>query len=322
MAKRFWIGSFCIEANLEQIGKVSEHILLHKKDFLRLACGPEHILPKGVRWNSLEHALYLTYTCLIDYNLKTIADDLWSASRKLFENHLEELYPKNLVKNGPERIVSIFKEHFRGIYRAPASPEKMALRVYKAARYLLETVDGDPRKILDIYLNSSKTRSAKDFLNWLKDQKYNGLPNGDKVIKLWFRTMCESEEIELGNGMWNFKRHELAEIPMPIDKNIISAGIALGLVRVVEGHFEGSFTELNEPFNYAWMLVAENTQTLPLEMDEPIWKTGRNCRRKKCQPNCFFKQVCPKITNFMFKGEKTTPGKEWDILVWPLNNKY
>ncbi len=89
------------------------------------------------------------------------------------------------------------------------------------AKYLLETVDGDPRKILDVYLNYSKIRSAKDFLNWFMDQKSNGLPNGDKVIKLWFRTMCESEEIELGNGMWNFKKHELAEIPMPIDKNII-----------------------------------------------------------------------------------------------------
>lgn len=70
------------------------------------------MLPKGVKRNSLEHALYLTYTCLIDYNLKTIADNLWTASRKLFENHLGNLYPENLVKSGPKYIIVIFKKVF------------------------------------------------------------------------------------------------------------------------------------------------------------------------------------------------------------------
>ena len=321
MLKRYWINSFCVEIDGGQIDRVSRHIYFNKKDFLRLTCGPEHVLPRGVEWGSLEHALYLTYTCLIDYNLKRVADDLWSASRKLFENNLEELYPENIVKVGPERFASIFKTYFRNLYRAPTSPEKMALRVYTTAKYLLKTVNGDPRKILDLYLNSVKRRDAQDFLNWLKRQKYNGLPSGDKVIKLWFRTMCESKEIELGNGMWNFQRHELAKIPMPIDKNIISAGIALGLVKAIEGRFEGSFSDLNEPFNHAWMVVAEKSQTLPLELDEPVWKTGRNCRRKKCQPNCFFNPVCPKIINFMFKGEKTMPGKEWDVLMWPISQR-
>jgi hypothetical protein len=318
MPRRYWINSLCVEINEEQVDMVSRHIYLNKKDLLLLTCGPEHVLPQGAKWGSLEHALYLTYTCLIDYNLKSVADDLWSTSRKLFEKHLEELYPENLVKRGPENFANIFKTYFKNIYRAPASPEKMALRVYKTAKYLLENVDGDPRKILDLYLNSAKKRDAQDFLIWLKNQKYKGLPNGDKVIKLWFRTMCESKELELGYGMWNFQRHELAKIPMPIDKNIISAGIALGLVNAVEGRFEGSFSELYEPFNYVWMQVSEKSQTLPLELDEPVWKTGRNCRRKKCQPDCFFKQICPKIFNFAFKGEKTAPGKEWDILIWPI----
>jgi hypothetical protein len=263
-----------------------------------LTCGPEHILPQGVEWGSLEHALFLTYTCLIDYNLKSVADNLWSASRELFKNYLGELYPENLVKGGPERFANFFKTYFKNIYRAPSSPEKMALRVYETAKYLLENVDGDPRKILDLYLNSTKKRDAQDFLNWLKNQKYKGLPGGDKVIKLWFRTMCESKEIELGNGMWNFKRHELSEIPMPIDKNIISAGIALGLVSVTKGRFEGSFSNLNEPFNQTWMQVADKSQTLPLELDEPIWKTGRNCRRKKMPTNLLLQTNMPENNQF------------------------
>jgi hypothetical protein len=194
----------------------------------------------------------------------------------------------------------------------------MALRVYKTAKYLLQTVNGDPRKILNAYLGQGGSRNPQDFLKWLKNQKCKGLPNGDKVVKLWFGTMCEDKESELGDGMWDFKRHELSKFPIPIDKNVISAGIALGLIRVVKGYFEGSFLNVKQPFEEAWMLIAEKSQTLPLELDEPVWKTGRNCRRKKCSPNCFFKPICPRIVNFMFKGETSAPGVEWDVLIWPI----
>lgn len=313
----YWIDSFCVQIGLEQLDRISDHIRINKTDFLRMACGPEHILPKGVAWKSLEHALYVTYTCLIDYNLLRVADDLWASSRKLFEDLPTEMYPEDIVKKGLRQFAKIFRQYYANIYRAPASPEKMAHRIFRAAMYLLQNANGDPRKLLATYLNSGYKRDPKTFLKWLKSQKYQGLPNGDKVIKLWFRTMCESEKIELGNGMWGFSRDELSEIPLPVDKNIISAGIALGLVEVVDDSFEGSFSDVKEPFHDAWMSVANKSNLLPLELDEPVWKIGRNCRRKKCGSDCFFKPVCPRITNFMFRGEMSAPGPAWDILVWP-----
>jgi len=166
--------------------------------------------------------------------------------------------------------------------------------------------------------NFGYKKDPKAFLQWLKGQKTRGLPNGDKVIKLWFRTMCENEKIELGNGMWDFSRDKLSKIPLPVDKNIIGAGIALGLVEVVDGSFEGSFSDIKEPFHDAWMSVANKSDLLPLELDVPVWKIGRQCRRKKCLSNCFFENICPRVTNFMFKGEKQAPGPAWDILVWSI----
>ena len=282
-----------------------------------MACGPEHILPKGVKWKSLEHSLYVTYTCLIDYNLRRIADDLWASSRKLFEDLPTQVYPEDIIRKGLGQFVEIFRKYYANIYRAPASPEKMAHRIFRAAKYLLQNANGDPRKLLKTYLISGYERNPKTFLQWLKKQKHKGLPDGDKVIKLWFRTMCEGEQIELGKGMWHFDRRELTEIPLPIDKNIISAGIALGLVKIVKGSFEGSFSDVKQPFHDVWMTVAKKSHLLPLELDEPIWKIGRNCRRKKCSMHCFFRLLCPKTTNFMFRGEISAPSSEWDVLIWP-----
>lgn len=312
------IGSFCVKISSEQLDRISDHIRINKTDFLYLACGPEHILPKGVERKSLEHALYVTYTCLIDYNLRRVADELWASSRKLFEDLRNEVYPEDIAKKGLGHLIKIFQKYYANIYRAPASPAKMAYRIFHAAEYLLQNVNGDPRKLLATYLNLGYKRDPKAFLQWLKGQKARGLPNGDKVIKLWFRTMCESEKIELGNGMWDFSRGELSKIPLPVDKNIISAGIALGLVEVVDGSFEGSFSKVKEPFHGAWMSIAKKSNLLPLELDEPIWKIGRQCRRKDCLTNCFFENICPHMTNFMFKGEKEAPGPAWDVLVWPI----
>ncbi len=313
----YQIRSLSVQVDFGQLGRVSDQIRINKQDFLRMARGPEHTLPKGVERRSLEHALYLTYTCLVDYNLRRIADDLWAASRRFFEDHPAEVYPECITEQGLTQFERIFRKYYVNIYRAPASPEKMAQRIFRAAEYFLQNTDGDPRKLLASYLKLGHQRDPNAFLEWVKKQKHQGLPNGDKVIKLWFRTMCEGDAIELGSGMWLFKRNELAGIPLPIDKNIISAGIALGLVRIVKGSFEGSFSEVKPPFHDAWLTVARKSDLLPLELDEPIWKIGRNCRRKKCDSDCFFRSVCPRTTDFMFRGEVTAPSPAWDILVWP-----
>jgi len=318
--KTYVINSLRLQIDSNQVDRVSNQIRTNKADFLSLACGPEHCLPRGVEWSSLAHSLYVTYTCLIDYNLRRVADDLWAASRRLFEDHPKDLYPHDIVKKGPKFLTEVFGKHFQGIYRAPSSPEKMAYRMFQTAQYLSSVAEGDPRKLLSVYLQSKQDRDAVRFLEWLKNQRYQGLPNGDKVIKLWFRTMCESEQIELGHGMWRFTRQELAKVPLPVDKNIISAGIALGVVRIAKGSFRGSFSDVKQPFHDAWMTVAQESQMLPLELDEPLWKIGRSCRRKRCMSDCFFSNVCPGITDFMFLGEKIAPGPEWDILVWPTFN--
>jgi len=68
----YLINSFCAKVDSEQLDRVSDHIRTNKTNFLRMVCGPEHILPQGVTWKSLEHALYVKYTCLIDYNLRRV----------------------------------------------------------------------------------------------------------------------------------------------------------------------------------------------------------------------------------------------------------
>jgi len=311
------IGTLEIKIDSERIDAISDHISSNPERLKRLLIGPEHTLPYNVEWGSYEHALFLAYTCVVDYSLQREADYLWLSSRLFFQDNLELLHPTNSASLGLSEFRRLFKKYFKGIFRAPANIDIQVQRMFSMASYLRKIPDCDPRKVYKVFAREKKDSNPNVFLRWLVDKKDDGLPGGEKVHRLWLRTMVEDQDLNFGKGMWPFTRQDLIVVPLPVDKNIISAGISLGLVKRTGGYFHDFFTFLNEVFECAWVTVAKKAGLIPFEIDEPIWKIGRYCRRKKCLYNCIFEGVCSRDRDFMFGGEVSKPGKSWDVIIWP-----
>lgn len=283
-----------IQINTKKGKNVAEHLFrcfstigIHGKTEM-----PEDIIPKDVQRGSLEHLLFITLTCSIDYQRDAPA--LWESSRKTYEDpETKYLFdPKSLYEAPSDKIITDMQKH--GLSKKPKNDAEIwqtisvtFLKKWKGdPRNFLESCNWDSLKILE-HLNNDTHMYNGRIMNDFRNLR------GLKIGPLWLRMLRDNV------GIQNLKK--LEKVPIPVDIHIARATLATGIVK---GRFSGRLNELFEHIREAWFksvegLPARDKPMIALDIDEPLWHlskygcTKRNKETGYCPVNnCEAKDFC------------------------------
>lgn len=247
---------------------------------------PEDILPPNISLGTLEHILFITLTTSIDYQRD--ADALWQSSRQTFSDpSTRYLFDPRSVQETP--LSNIIRDMQK--YHLSRKPEKDAKIWATVATSFYNKWHGDPRNFLDRH-----RWEAPKIIEFLKsdshlsnNQQVSDFPylRGDKIGPLWLRMLRDNV------GISNIQHLEL--VPIPVDKHIGRATLALGIVR---GKYSGRFADLFETIRKAWFesvreLSVDGRPMIALDIDEPLWHLSRyGCTFRDKQSG-----ICPIISS-------------------------
>lgn len=248
---------------------------------------PEDIMPEGVIKGSLTHIIFITLTVSIDYQRDASA--LWSASRKTFEDpDTRYLFdPKALHETPFRKIVEDMQK-----YKLSKKPQKDAYIWKTVGTTFYKKWDGDPRNFLqdcnwDALTVLKRLKKDVHLYNdrWVPDYPYL---RGDKIGPLWLRMLRDNVGIK--------KLKNLDKVPIPVDRHVARATLAIGVVR---GKFNGSLKDLFKYVREAWFesvegLNVKNGPMIALDIDEPLWHLSKyGCsKRDKITGNCPIFENC------------------------------
>ena len=228
---------------------------------------PEDIVPKGMTRGSLEHVIFVTLTVAIDYQRDGPA--LWESSRRSFEDEKTRYLfdPRALHETPLERIVEDMQKH--GLSR---KPQKDAYFWRTVGVTFHKKWDGDPRNFLqdcDWDAPTVLKRLKSDSHPYAGQTKHDyPFLRGPKIGPLWLRMLRDNVGIEPRN---------LDEVPIPVDRHVARATLAIGVVR---GYFKGRLSSLFEDIRAVWFegvegLYAKNSPMIALDVDEPLWHLSK-----------------------------------------------
>lgn len=215
---------------------------------------PEAELPEGVVRGSREHLLFLTLTVSIDY--RRDADQLWDAARATFNDPETRFlfFPEEVVQKDFQRIINAGKKH--NLFIRPSRDAKIWITICKT---LHDYYQDSPLTFLE-----DCNFDAPCIQNRLRDYAalFPGL-SGDKISALWLRIVWRTAGIELNN---------LKKISIPVDTHIRRATIK---TQVITNREDIPENILNCYVRLAWDLSLQNTERMPLQIDEPLWHLSR-----------------------------------------------
>lgn len=235
---------------------------------------PEAILPEGISKGSREHLLFLTLTVSIDYMRD--ADRLWDAARATFNDPETRFlfFPEEVVQKDFQTIINAGQNY--NLFKRPSKDAERWIKICKTFH--------------DYYQNSP--------LNFIEDCNFDALCirnrlhnyatlfpglSGDKIGALWLRVVWKIGGIRLTN---------LKKISIPVDAHIRRATIKTQVITNHEEIPKNKLDLLDDYIRLAWDLSFQNTEIMPLEIDEPLWHLSRyGC--SKAQKSCPNFDKCP-----------------------------
>lgn len=221
-------------------------------------------IPNSIMSCSNEHIIYLFYSCLLDYGMrsKTYHSNLVKTYEKykmVFDPH----YVITNLKNNKEKLFSILKENVH-----PRYPNIALKKWIELSEFLDENFpDGDLKNTI------SSLSSYKELYNFITNIKGYGQKTGGLLLRL----ISDS-------GVVNFTE-ELSDIP--IDRHDVEISYLNGIVER---------RNLNEKelkiLGDTWIKAAEYTGVSPSNIDKYLWSIGAEfCSKKRCL-ECPLKENC------------------------------
>lgn len=235
---------------------------------------PEDELPEGVVRGSREHLLFLTLTVSIDYMRD--ADQLWDAARATFNDPETRFlfFPEEVVQKDFQLIINAGQN-----YNLFKRPSKDAERWIKICKTLHDYYQNSPLNFIE-----DCDFDALCIQNRLRNYAalFPGL-SGDKISPLWLRVVWKIGGIRLTN---------LKKISIPVDAHIRRATIKTQVITNHEDIPKNKLDLLDYYVRLAWDLSLQNTEIMPLEIDEPLWHLSKyGC--SKAQKSCPNFDKCP-----------------------------
>ena len=237
---------------------------------------PEYILPQNLIGGSREHALWLTYVISIDY--MTDAVRLWNRSREEYRFKPKSFDPEKIIDMS-DNSLKTFVKRIGGRY-----PTTGAKTWRKISRILLDDYEGDPRKITKSLSTIKEIKGKIDAFPYLR---------GRKLSNFYLRVMGEK-------GL--FKISNFDELDIPVDIQVARFTIYTGVLRLLSESFRGCVHEepLRGLIEEAWRNAAQEINTFPWKLDEPIWTIGSKlCSKSKCSL-CPVNNLCDNVKGVRF----------------------
>jgi len=203
----------------------------NRKGFFQDYTMPEYVLPRNLKEETREHALFLTYVISIDY--MTDAVKLWKKSRGAYELYPERFTPEEILKLSPRTVQTFVKRLGARFYLNAAKTWS------KISELLLDKYDGDPRNITKEPLEIAAIKRR------LRDFPYL---RGNKLSNFYLRAMGET-------GL--FKVKNLKELDIPVDKQVARFTLYTGVLKLLSEQFTGCAQEnpLRRLIEEAWRFM-------------------------------------------------------------------
>ncbi len=258
---------------------------------------PEDYLPEGMMRGLLEHILFITLTASIDYQRD--ADALWASARRTYED-LETRYlfkPEALKDTPSKKIISDMQK-----YGLSKKPEKDAWIWRTVGISFAKKWKGDPRLFLQEYgWNAPEILEGlrcNSHMNNGKNERDFPYLRGAKIGPLWLRMLRDNARVT------EFQNPE--RVPIPVDRHVARATLALGVVR---GQHTGQLEDIFELIRETWFeamngLYVGSRPMIALDLDEALWQLSRyGCTKRDRETG-----KCPVIGTCEL-GELCVPGK-------------
>lgn len=231
----------------------------------------ENQIPEGVDFLSREHALFLFYTVVNDYSMKS--SRLYTQAKALFSERCELFDPFYIVSefSGPgDELIEATGRQLGTRY-----PKETAKRWYLNSVKLIAEFDGDPRK-----LYQSSSEAPKLMKNITAFRGY-----GPKIGGILLRAII---------GLGFAKATGLEEVLVPVDIHDSRISFLTGILRVED---ESKDEKVNY-YAYACKvqkIFLDTCNSLGIEwldMDRALWLIGsRGCVNKRCVA-CPLNDIC------------------------------
>ena len=260
------------------IGQTILDQFYNKKGFFKGYEMPEYVLPPNLMQGTKEHALWLTYVISVDY--MTDAVKLWSRSREEYLYNPDSFNSTRILDMSDSQLQTLVKR-IGGRY-----PKTGAQTWRKIARILLDGYQGDPRNITRQPITIKEIKEKIDVFPYLR---------GPKLSNFYLRAMGEQDLFKISN---------FNELDIPVDIQVARFTIYTGVLRLLSESFRGCVHEepLRSLIEEAWREAAEEIDTPPWKLDEPIWTIGSKlCSKRKCS-QCPVENLCEKTKGVRFNN--------------------
>lgn len=258
---------------------------------------PEDIAPRDVIKGSLEHILFITQTVSIDYQRD--ADLLWASARKTYEDP-ETRYlfnPQSLHETPVNKIVQDMQK-----YKLSKKPRKDAMIWRTVGVTFYKKWHGDPLQFLEDCKWDApsilKRLSTDTYLMGGRQVSDYPYLRGPKIGSLWVRMLRDNI------GLTQIQN--LDKVPIPVDRHIARATLALGVVR---SQYKGSMDSIFQIIRRAWFesvegLSIDGRPMIALDVDEPLWHLSKyGCtNRDKLIGDCPVYDRC-EVKEYCVKGK-------------------
>ncbi len=214
---------------------------------------PEEItMPKGMERGSEEHLRYMTLTVVL--SVMREAEKLHKMTYNIYMNPQTKwvLDPENVINHREEELEDVFAELKD---KWPRKDADIWFRIclnlkgfdYKLSN-LLKNFNFDALKISD-YIEDNKSL-------------YPNL-GGLKIKPLWLRIVDETAGVKLSN---------MDKIPIPIDIHTARLSYKILFNQNLNSKIN---KKIIERCQNGWIIVLENTEIYPCQLDEPLWLMGK-----------------------------------------------
>lgn len=211
-------------------------------------------VPEDIRLGSLEHIIYLFYSCLLDYGMRSkIYHANLLNTYRIYKQIFNPSYVIEEYKDNEEELFTIIKENIHPRYPKVALKKWLSLSLYLSSY---------PNDSLLLYIKNIS--SYKELYNFITSINGYGQKTGGLLLRLISEAgICEIDE-------------DLEDIP--IDRHDVEISYLNGVI----DKDKLNNNELKE-LGSIWIKAARKCNIKASDIDRYLWTIGNSmCVRRKC----------------------------------------
>lgn len=216
--------------------------------------------PKEIEFGSNEYFIYMFYSCLLDYGMRS----------KIYHNNLINTYKSHSEIFNPENVSSMSEENLKETIINHIHPRYPNVAVKKWINLSLDLLKYN--NILD-YLKS--INSYNDLEQFIKSINGYGQKTGGLLLRIIYDSkICDFKEID----------------SIPIDRHDIEISYLVGII----DSKDLSSKDINN-LSDVYVSVCRELGISPSNIDKYLWEVGNSfCNKKDCV-NCPLSGYCSKL---------------------------